>query len=49
MRSIEFLIILAVAAFDLAVVSWRVGLDQLVKDAKLLAGLFKQRKAICSI
>ena len=33
--SVEFLIVLAVAALDLAIVAWRVRTDELVLNAKL--------------
>ena len=43
MRSIELLIVLAVTAFNLAVMPWRTWLDQLVSDSQLLAGFLKER------
>ena len=43
---IKTLLILAVAALDLTIVPRRVGADQLVADAKLGSGLFKERRQI---
>lgn len=42
MRSVELLIVFAVAPFDLTVMPGRAGLDELVADAKLLAGFLKE-------
>ena len=42
MRSVELLIVFAVAPFDLTVMPGRAGLDELVPDAKLLAGFLKE-------
>ena len=41
---IEALLIFAVTALHLAVVSWRIRADQLVPDAQLSSGFFKQRR-----
>jgi len=41
-RSVELLIVFAVAPFDLTVMPGRAGLDELVPDAKLLAGFLKE-------
>ena len=46
MTGIKTLLILAVAALDLTIVPRRVGADQLVADAKLGSGLFKERRQI---
>ena len=43
---IESLLVLAVAALDLAVVPRRIGADQLMPDAQLGSRLFKQRRQI---
>ncbi len=40
--SVEFLIVLAVASFDLAIVPWGIGPDQLVADTELGKGIFKE-------
>ena len=46
MAGIKTLLILAVAAFDLAVVPRGIGTDQLVPDAKLDGSPFKQRRQV---
>ena len=43
MGCIEFFIVLAVASLYFSIVSWCVGLDQLVTNIKLLQGFFKER------
>ena len=43
MGGIEFLIVLAMASLYFSIVSWCVGLDQLVTNIKLLQGFFKER------
>lgn len=42
MGSVELLVVLAVTAFNLAIMPWRAWLDQLVSDAQLLAGFLKE-------
>ena len=46
MGSIEFFVVLAVRAFDLAVVPWSVGTDELVVDAQFFQGLLKKGLAV---
>ncbi len=46
MTGIETLLVLTVAALDLAVVPWRIGTNELVSDAQLGSRLFKQRRQI---
>ena len=43
---VETFLVFAVAAFDLAVVTGRVGADQLVEDTEFSGGAFKQRRKI---
>ncbi len=47
MGSVEFLIVLAVAALDLAIVAWRVRTDELVLNAKLRQGFLKKGLLFC--
>ncbi len=42
--NVEFLIALAVASFDLAIVLWGIGPDQLVPDTELGKGMFKESR-----
>ena len=46
MTGIKSLLILAVAALNLAVVPRRIGTDQLMPDAQFSSRLFKQRRQI---
>ena len=41
-RRIKLLVVLAVAALDLAIVSWSIGTNEFVADAKLGKGGFKE-------
>ena len=43
---VETLLILPMAALDLSIVAWGVGTDELVADAQLCSGNFKQSRAI---
>ena len=43
---VEALLVLPMAALDLAVVTWGVGTDELVADAQLCSGNFKQSRNI---
>lgn len=43
--SIKLLVVLAVAALDLAIVPWSIGADQLVPDAELGKGILKESGA----
>ena len=46
MGRIEALLIVPVTAFDLAVVAWSVGTNELVPDAELKGGVLKQSRNI---
>ena len=46
MTGIETLLVLTVAALDLAVVSGRIGTDELMPDAELSGRVLKQRRNI---
>ena len=46
MRSVEFLIIFAVAALDFAVVTWGIGADELVADTELFQFQFKESRFV---
>lgn len=45
-RSVKLLVILAMAAFDLTVVSWSIGPNKLVANAELGEGGFKERRLV---
>ncbi len=45
MRGVEILVVLAVTALYLAVMSWSIGTDEFVPDLQLLQRFFKQGRA----